>query len=323
MSLLALGGLALGAGLGNAIFGEDSSTQTLSTLTPEQQRALSQLIPELQNKKFNNVGSAGYNASAYGGGYSPTNYSGGFNPSAYSGGTPYSTNTYQNQLQGALTQSLSGAPSTNVNADVTEDFYRNSIERPAIEQYENVTRPEWMQRVSGIHSSARDRLESEGLQNLYGGLAQQRGNLMYQDEQARRDLAESAAGRQMQGIGAASGLSSQEQQAWYNQNVLNQNQWDTSNKYGLGAAQLGQEAWYNQNQLGLAANQQSQDAWQQYQNMLLGADQNKLQYQQAQLQQSALPYQLLLQSLGIQGQENVVTPGSNPFSLGLGLNMTA
>jgi hypothetical protein len=247
-AIIAAGGTAAGI-LSNS--GKSLDVGQYSTMTPEQQAAYSKLLGNLQGYNPDYITGSNYTPEMYTGGYSPTNYSD------------------QSQLQGALNTALSGQPSTNINPQATEDYYRQSIEQPAIRQYEEVTRPAWMEKTSNIHSSARDIQEQQGYEDLYSNLQQQHGNLLYQDEQARRQLSESAAQRQLAGL------------------------------------QTGTEAWATQNQLGLTANQQNQNAWQSYQNLLLGQDQNNLNYQTAQLGQSSLQYQLMLQALGIPGTENI------------------
>ncbi len=300
--------IGAGASLLGSQAANNYSVGSYSTMTPEQQTQYNAMLQGISNYNPNYVGSSSYTPTQYSGGYTPTQYQGGYNvtqaPTNY---TPQ-TNQYQTMMQGALTGALSGQPSTTVNAQTTEDYYRNSIENPALKQYEEQTRPAWMQKTSNIHSSARDTQEQQGYEDLYSNLQSQRANLMYQDEQSRRGLAESAAQRQMTGLGVASGMSSAEQQQALQAAQLGQQGWATQNQLGLSAADQQQQAWYNQNQLGLNANQQNMSAWQAYNQMGLSADQNQLAYQQAQLQQSALPYQLGIQALGIQGMENIAYP---------------
>jgi len=312
-AIIAAGGTAASL-LANS--GKNLSVDQYSTMTPEQQAAYSQMLKQVGGNNLDFIKQSGFNpteyqnsfnVSQYGGqGYDPTTFSGGYNPTAYTG------NQSQTQMQNALTQSLSGQPSTNINQQTTEDFYRQSIEQPALRQYENEVRPAWMEKVSNIHSSARDNMEQQGYEDLYSGLQQQRGNLMYQDEQARRGLQESAMQRQLSGLGVGATMSGQEQNAWaqqnqnlYNQSSLAQNQWGTANQLGISAEQLAQQQWMNQNQLGLSQNQQNQSAWQAYQSLMQGQDQNNLQYQLAQLQQSQIPYDQMIKLLGIQTTENI------------------
>jgi hypothetical protein len=280
-------------------------------MTPEQQAAYNAMLGNLGNYNPQFVTESGYNPTAYQGGYNPTQYSGGYNPQAYGNQYAPTTDQYQTQMQGALTGALSGQPSTTVNAQTTEDFYKNAIERPAVQQYEEQTRPAWMQQTSNIHSSARDTQEQKGYEDLYSGLQSQRAGLMYQDEQARRGLSESAAQRQLSGLSTAAGMSGQAQGQNLAAAQLGQSAWATNQGNQLSAADQAQQAWYNQNQLGLNANQQNMSAWQAYQQNLMGADQNQLAYQQAALNQSSLPYQLQIQALGIPGMENLATPQAN------------
>jgi hypothetical protein len=312
-ALIAAGGTAASL-LSNS--GKKLSVDQYSTMTPEQQAAYSAMLKNTASMNPDYVKQSGYTPEAYQNSYNVSQYAGqGFDPTTFSGGynpTSYNGNQYQTQMQGALNQSLSGQPSTDINSQATEDYYRQSIEQPALKQYEEQTRPAWMEKVSNLHSSARDNMEQQGYENLYSGLQQQHGNLLYQDEQARRGLQESAMQRQLSGLGVGATMSGQEQNAWaqqnqnlYNQSSLAQNQWGTENQLNLSKEQQAQQQWYNQNQLGLSQNQQNMTAWQNNQQNQLGADQNNLQYQLAQLQQSQIPYDQMIKLLGIQTTENI------------------
>lgn len=299
---------AAGGILGGILGQPNYKVGQYSTMTPAQQASYEAMLKQLSNFNPNYVGESSYNPQSFQGGYNPTQYQGGYNPTQFQGGySPYQ-DQYQSQMQGALSGALSGQLSTNINQQTTEDYYRQAIERPAMRQYEEEVRPAWMQQTSNIHSSARDTQEQKGYENLFSNLQSQRAGLMYQDEQARRGLAESAAQRQLSGLQTAAGMSQAEQQQALAGQQLGQQAWATQNQLGLNAADQAQQAWYNQNQLGLSSNQQNMQAWQAYQQNLLGADQSRLAYQQAMLQQSALPYQLGIQALGIPGMENVAYP---------------
>jgi hypothetical protein len=315
---------AAGSAAGSVLGQPNYTVSPYSTMTPEQTQSYNALLSSLGSYNPNFIGQSSYTPTAYGGGYTPTQfdtsqYNVAYNPTAYGG------SQYQSMMNPALTSALAGTPSTTVNTQTTEDFYRNAIERPAVQQYEEQTRPAWMQKTSNIHSSARDIQEQQGYEDLYSGLQSQRANLMYQDEQARRGLAESAAQRQMSALGIGQQMTAQDQSVWnqQNQNALSQSQLGLQQgQLGLGAAELYQTG-------GLQSNAQNLQAWQAMQQNQLSADQNQLAYGQAALNQSALPYQLGIQALGINGIENIAYPqGSdgvggmlnnpwlNPLSLG-------
>jgi hypothetical protein len=105
---------------------------------------------------------------------------------------------------------MSGRPAYEVNPEATEQFYQSNIYDPAVREYENVTRPGFLESLGSLHSSSRANLERTSRQDLANNLSQQRGNLFYQDEQARRQAA--AMGKQLQAGALGQGLAYQQAQ---------------------------------------------------------------------------------------------------------------
>ena len=100
----------------------------------------------------------------------------------------------------ALKTQLSGAPSTNINPQASEDYFNNSVRAPLMKQFNEDIMPQVRERYNSggmFYGTPRERAENNALQDLEGNLVSQKSNLAYQDEQARRDLAESAAKRQL------------------------------------------------------------------------------------------------------------------------------
>ena len=265
--------------------GFDPSTQQLSTMTPEQQEYYTQMLEGIQGYE---PGQA-YTPTAYGGaGYSPTAYRGaGYMPTAYG------ESQYAEQMQPALTRALSGQAAYEISPETTEQYYQENIYDPAMHEYENVTRPGFLESLGTLHSGARANLEQSSRENLARQLRGERSQLYYADEQARRQAQEAAAQRQMGGLGIAQGLRGQDIGRWQAENQMAQQ-----------AGQMGQQQWALENQMAQQANQQGMQQW-------LAENQQALQGAQFGAQQQALPYQMMLQALGMPTMENVVSqPGT-------------
>jgi len=100
--------------------------------------------------------------------------------------------------QSALARLFSGKPSTEINPEVTEQFYKESIYDPAMKNWEQEILPSMQEKMGKNYwSSARSKAITDAEGDLHSGLRQQHGNLLYQDEQMRRQLEESALQRLM------------------------------------------------------------------------------------------------------------------------------
>jgi hypothetical protein len=91
---------------------------------------------------------------------------------------------------------LAGIPSTEINPETTRQFYQSNIYEPSMRTWREDTLPSIRESMGGnFWSTARQSAEQSAATDLQGQLSQAYGQLQYQDEQARRDLAESALSR--------------------------------------------------------------------------------------------------------------------------------
>lgn len=117
------------------------------------------------------------------------------------------------RAEAALTPGLEGAPSTEIRPELTEEFFRKSIYDPALKNLREDIIPEIESQFAGnFFSSARAGATSEAVGDFGEQQASILAELQYADEQARRGLAESAAGRQLTASGQAVGLGALEEQ---------------------------------------------------------------------------------------------------------------
>ena len=105
----------------------------------------------------------------------------------------------------ALGGLLSGQPTTQITPETTEQFFEQAIRAPAMADYERTQSDiKEQQAAQGtLYGSGRNEAQARAAERFETGLMGQRANLMYQDEQARRGLAESAAGRQLSALSPA------------------------------------------------------------------------------------------------------------------------
>ncbi len=178
------------------------------------------------------------------------------------GGSPYQANSesaMNNALQGNAYQGPQG-----MNQGQVEDYYRTTLHDPAMRQYENETRPAWMSKVGNLHSGHRMNQERRGYEDLYSGLNQQRGNLMWQNTLRNQNLEQHAADMNMQGQMGALGMMPQldpqmRAEAMYQQQMMGQS--PTVTPYGGGSNW--QNSWgggmnaimQGQNMMGLSPDQ--------------------------------------------------------------------
>lgn len=229
--------------------------------------------------------------------------------------------------QEALTRLLSGDPAYNIDPAATEQYFRDVIYDPAMHEYENVTRPGFLESVGNLHSGHRANLERSSRQELARDLSAQRAGLYYADELSRRDALENAAARQTQGVGLAQSQYGQDVGVWQSENQMAQN------RAAQGLQQWAQESgnWEAMQQFMMEADQfqstfdfqkwlQDSNNWATLQELGMTQEQIELMIEQAHFNQWLTPYQLMIQALGQQGSENIVTPGYNPFTTGINVN---
>ena len=152
--------------IGGMLFGTKGSTEQVSALNPDQQKLFRALSQQTQ-------GGIGTPAAPLGG-----------------------------EAGDALSRLLSGDPSTEINADLSNQFFESSIAAPARRTFQEQTLPGINRSFSGpgFFGSARARATGRATERFNEGLEGQRASLLFQDEQARRGLAESAAGRQLSAL---------------------------------------------------------------------------------------------------------------------------
>ena len=101
---------------------------------------------------------------------------------------------------------LSGRPSTTVNSQTTRQYFDNSI-RPELEDNFNRSLDQTREKYKNAWSTARFGAEDQLRQEHDDRLAKTYHDLLYQDEQARRNLAESGMQRS---LGAQQSISPQQ-----------------------------------------------------------------------------------------------------------------
>ena len=107
-------------------------------------------------------------------------------------------NPLQTQTQNAVSQQLSGAPSSTINEDTTQQFIQKSIADPARRDFQLETVPTIKSAGAGpgYWGSAVFNATNRAKGDLESNISSQGAQYAYMDEQARRDLAENAANRQ-------------------------------------------------------------------------------------------------------------------------------
>lgn len=205
------------------------------------------------------------------------------------------------QVKDTLGQLLSGQPSTNINPQATQNFFNTNIKQPMQQQFTEEILPQVSEQFEGAGTywgGARADAESKATQDFSNSLARELANLQYQDEQARRGLAESAADRSLSALNPAM------QQAGIGLD------------YGLQHAQLQGNLNSQQFQdLLAAASTQNQQESQQFQDYLnraqtegqLNSQQFRDMLAKSELQgnQQARAYQNYLQAQGMQHDMNI------------------
>ena len=106
---------------------------------------------------------------------------------------------YLPMQQAAYSGFLAGRPSTQITPETTEQYYQDVIKGPALREWRDVVNPSIREAYGGpgtFWTSARAGAEAGGAERLGEGLRGARGELMYADEMARRQMAEAASQRQ-------------------------------------------------------------------------------------------------------------------------------
>jgi len=177
------------------------------TMTPEQQEYYSKLLKYLQGNMDQTR--------------TPMDF--------FTAPTEAPENPYGPQSNELIKMLMSGdkTPAYTINPETTEQYFQNTIANPATYQYENVTRPAWMEKMGTLHSGARMNMERQGYEDLGRNLSEQRSNLYYQDELSRRKSLEDAANRDlmMKNLGLEFGQKQWDTQSnqWKEGNLLQQN----------------------------------------------------------------------------------------------------
>lgn len=114
-------------------------------------------------------------------------------------------NPLATQTQSATARALSGRPSTTIDTATTEEFIRRSIADPARKAFEEGTLQQIKSSYAGpgYWGSARAGAEVKGRENVEANILARGSEARYKDEQARRGLAEAAAGRSLAAIPTA------------------------------------------------------------------------------------------------------------------------
>lgn len=189
-----------GAALAGGILGKKKAKTTqVSTVSPEQQRVLNPLTAYLEGRV--GKGLPRFEGDRVVGLSDPEQQSLGLLSDFLS-----SESALAQPTLGALTQILGGQPTTQVNEGITRDFFQRSIREPALRRFEEETLPLLREAYVGpglSQSTARQEGERRSRRDLEESLLAKELELVYRDEQERRGLAESAAERQVRGVGLA------------------------------------------------------------------------------------------------------------------------
>jgi hypothetical protein len=272
------------------IGGTEGQVEQAPLMSPQQQAALAELLPQLVQQYQTPQQFQDFTPQF---GPAPEITQGPNIPTEFSFDPTYSPG-FQQTLQSLLTGQQ--GPAYNITPETTQQYYEDVIRDPAVREFEETLRPQLLSGVSNLHSGHRQRLESEAVSDLMSGLRQQRGNLFYQDELARRESLQNAAQMQLQsqGLGLQTGLSQAGQQQQAQQ---------AGAGMGLQAAGMQQQQWQ-------ALNNLLQQQYATQAGLGMGQAQFQLQQQAQQANLANQPLQNLLAALGLQTTENIVQPSA-------------
>jgi hypothetical protein len=180
-----------------------SSPSTISNFSPQQTNLMHTLLPLLKSQEGTGITPyTGELVAPLNSGYGEVqNMLGSYNP-----------NQFQQGQTGAINQALSGQPSYTANTDpaATANYFQQSVVNPSMRNYNQVTAPAINQGFAangGTFSTARGVAQATALSNLQAqnaaGLAQTQFSAQQQGQALNASLADSAANRQVQGIGLA------------------------------------------------------------------------------------------------------------------------
>lgn len=192
----------------NALFGGPSESHLWN---PQQMGISSALQSILGNALGQGMVNAPQGVEAYGGQITPDAT---YNQQLAFDAAPGLLASQRNRgIEGALGSALSGNPAYQIDPATSERFYNDSVVLPAQRQFQDT--------LQGIDARYGARFgRSGGQQEAFGraatdfgtNLAGIRGDLVFQDEQARRAALENAANRQVQGAGIAAEYDTSKQQ---------------------------------------------------------------------------------------------------------------
>lgn len=118
----------------------------------------------------------------------------------------YNPQQFQAGQTGAINQALSGQPAYNLDPQTTANYFQQGVVDPSMRTYNSTTAPAINQGFAaqgGTFSTARGIAQSRALSDLQATNASNLAQTQYQNQTLNSQLAESAANRQLQGIGIA------------------------------------------------------------------------------------------------------------------------
>jgi hypothetical protein len=120
----------------------------------------------------------------------------------------WNPNMFQKQQSQAVLQALSGKPSFNLDPAVTDKYFTDTVQSPLLRTWDQQINPRLKESFANVpgFSSRQGTATQQSLSDLQANLVTGRSNLAYQDQALGAQLSESAANRQLQGIGQAQAL---------------------------------------------------------------------------------------------------------------------
>jgi hypothetical protein len=115
----------------------------------------------------------------------------------------YQPDKYDVMVNAALQQALSGQPSYDVSPKATEKYFKSGVEQPMLREFDRSVRPRIDQsfaRAGALGSTQRGVTTAGAMGDLQSKMAAILGGWQQGNQALSAQLAESAAGRQMQGI---------------------------------------------------------------------------------------------------------------------------
>lgn len=109
-------------------------------------------------------------------------------------------NPLYGQAQTTLAGLLEGKPTTEINPQVSADYYRKAIYEPQLRTFQNEYLPyleEEYNKTNTFMGTPRELARERAIRDFYQNQAAQEATITYADEQARRDLLEKAANRSL------------------------------------------------------------------------------------------------------------------------------